>query len=73
MYTLSSPVLLQGVPSLLLKEFVEVNYKGEAVGMITQSIGEPGTQLTMYFYVGGTAQIKDESQIIFSQRKTKYN
>ena len=30
-----------------------------------QSIGEPGTQLTMRtFHVGGTAQIKEESQII---------
>ena len=43
---------------------------GEAVGMIAaQSIGEPGTQLTMRtFHVGGTAQIKEESQII-SQTK----
>ena len=41
-------------------------YIGEAVGMISaQSIGEPGTQLTMRtFHVGGTAQIKQESQII---------
>ena len=33
---------------------------GEAIGMIAaQSIGEPGTQLTMRtFHVGGTAQIK---------------
>ncbi len=39
---------------------------GEAVGMIAaQSIGEPGTQLTMRtFHVGGTAQIKEESAII---------
>ena len=39
---------------------------GEAVGMISaQSIGEPGTQLTMRtFHVGGTASIKQESQII---------
>ena len=39
---------------------------GEAVGMISaQSIGEPGTQLTMItFHVGGTAQIKQESQIV---------
>ena len=39
---------------------------GEAVGMISaQSIGEPGTQLTMRtFHIGGTAQIKQESQII---------
>ena len=45
---------------------------GEAVGMIAaQSIGEPGTQLTMRtFHVGGTAQIKEESQII-SQAKGK--
>ena len=36
-----------------------------------QSIGEPGTQLTMRtFHVGGTAQIKEESQII-SQNKGK--
>ena len=39
---------------------------GEAIGMIAaQSIGEPGTQLTMRtFHVGGTAQIKEESQVI---------
>ena len=37
-----------------------------------QSIGEPGTQLTMRtFHVGGT-QIKEESQII-SQTKGKLN
>ena len=43
---------------------------GEAIGMIAaQSIGEPGTQLTMRtFHVGGTAQIKEESQIV-SQTK----
>ena len=37
--------------------------EGEAIGMIAaQSIGEPGTQLTMRtFHVGGTAQIKEES------------
>ena len=47
---------------------------GECVGMIAaQSIGEPGTQLTMRtFHVGGTAQIKEESQII-SQSKGKLN
>ena len=47
---------------------------GEAVGMIAaQSIGEPGTQLTMRtFHVGGTAQIKEESQII-SQTEGKLN
>ena len=47
---------------------------GEAVGMIAaQSIGEPGTQLTMRtFHVGCTAQIKEESQII-SQTKGKIN
>ena len=35
---------------------------GEAIGMIAaQSIGEPGTQLTMRtFHVGGTAQIKED-------------
>ncbi len=40
--------------------------QGEAIGMIAaQSIGEPGTQLTMRtFHVGGTAQIKQESQIV---------
>ena len=40
--------------------------QGEAIGMIAaQSIGEPGTQLTMRtFHVGGTAQIKEESQVI---------
>ncbi len=39
---------------------------GEAIGMISaQSIGEPGTQLTMRtFHVGGTASIKQDSQVI---------
>ena len=38
---------------------------GEAIGMISaQSIGEPGTQLTMRtFHVGGTASVKQDSQI----------
>ena len=38
---------------------------GEAVGVIAaQSIGEPGTQLTMRtFHIGGTAQIVDQSFI----------
>ena len=36
---------------------------GEAVGVIAaQSIGEPGTQLTMRtFHIGGTAQVADSS------------
>ena len=36
---------------------------GEAVGVIAaQSIGEPGTQLTMRtFHIGGTAQLADSS------------
>ena len=39
---------------------------GEAIGMISaQSIGEPGTQLTMRtFHVGGTASVKQDSQIL---------
>jgi len=38
---------------------------GEAVGVIAaQSIGEPGTQLTMRtFHIGGTAQVMDQSYI----------
>ena len=38
---------------------------GEAVGVIAaQSIGEPGTQLTMRtFHIGGTAQIMDQSYV----------
>ncbi len=38
---------------------------GEAVGVIAaQSIGEPGTQLTMRtFHIGGTAQVLDDSYI----------
>jgi DNA-directed RNA polymerase subunit beta' len=45
---------------------------GEAIGMISaQSIGEPGTQLTMRtFHVGGTASIKQESQIITKSKGT---
>ena len=38
---------------------------GEAVGVIAaQSIGEPGTQLTMRtFHIGGTAQVVDQSNL----------
>ena len=38
---------------------------GEAVGVIAaQSIGEPGTQLTMRtFHIGGTARLVDQSFI----------
>ena len=43
---------------------------GEAVGMIAaQSIGEPGTQLTMRtFHVGGTAQIKESLKLFLKQK-----
>ena len=39
---------------------------GEAIGMISaQSIGEPGTQLTMRtFHVGGTASVKQDLSLI---------
>ena len=49
----------------------EVNV-GEAVGVIAaQSIGEPGTQLTMRtFHVGGTAQVGDVSLIEASHEGT---
>ena len=45
---------------------------GEAIGMISaQSIGEPGTQLTMRtFHVGGTASIKQESQVVSNTEGT---
>jgi DNA-directed RNA polymerase subunit beta' len=45
---------------------------GEAIGMISaQSIGEPGTQLTMRtFHVGGTASVKQESQIVSKNEGT---
>ena len=38
---------------------------GEAIGMISaQSIGEPGTQLTMRtFHVGGTASVKQDLKL----------
>ena len=44
----------------------KIVHVGEAIGMISaQSIGEPGTQLTMRtFHVGGTASVKQESQIV---------
>ena len=44
---------------------------GEAVGVIAaQSIGEPGTQLTMRtFHIGGAAQIADQSFIEFELRR----
>ena len=43
---------------------------GEAVGVIAaQSIGEPGTQLTMRtFHIGGAAQISEQSFIEFELR-----
>ena len=45
---------------------------GEAIGMISaQSIGEPGTQLTMRtFHIGGTASIKQESQVVTKSEGT---
>jgi len=45
---------------------------GEAIGMISaQSIGEPGTQLTMRtFHVGGTASVKQDSQIVSTSEGT---
>jgi DNA-directed RNA polymerase subunit beta' len=45
---------------------------GEAVGVIAaQSIGEPGTQLTMRtFHIGGTAQVADQSFIEATQDGT---
>ena len=45
---------------------------GEAIGMISaQSIGEPGTQLTMRtFHIGGTASIKQEFQIVTKSEGT---
>ena len=45
---------------------------GEAVGVIAaQSIGEPGTQLTMRtFHIGGTAQVLDQSFVESSQEGT---
>ena len=44
---------------------------GEAIGMISaQSIGEPGTQLTMRtFHVGGTASVKQDSQVIAKNKE----
>ena len=59
---------------MLWKRFIKrkiVNV-GEAIGMISaQSIGEPGTQLTMRtFHVGGTASIKQESQIVTKSKGT---
>ncbi len=46
----------------------KIVHVGEAIGMISaQSIGEPGTQLTMRtFHVGGTASVKQESQVVSS-------
>ncbi len=45
---------------------------GEAVGVIAaQSIGEPGTQLTMRtFHIGGAAQVVDQSSIEASRKGT---
>ncbi len=45
---------------------------GEAVGVIAaQSIGEPGTQLTMRtFHIGGTAQVADQSFVEASHSGT---
>ena len=50
----------------------KIVHVGEAIGMISaQSIGEPGTQLTMRtFHIGGTASIKQESQIVSKHEGT---
>ncbi len=50
----------------------KIVHVGEAIGMISaQSIGEPGTQLTMRtFHVGGTASVKQESQIVTKHEGT---
>ena len=50
----------------------KIVHVGEAIGMISaQSIGEPGTQLTMRtFHVGGTASVKQDSQIITKNEGT---
>ena len=50
----------------------KIVHVGEAIGMISaQSIGEPGTQLTMRtFHVGGTASVKQESQIVTKSEGT---
>jgi DNA-directed RNA polymerase subunit beta' len=47
-------------------ETLENDTRGEAVGVTAQSIGEPGTQLTLRtFHVGGVAGgISEESSII---------
>jgi len=49
----------------LTRRLVDVAQDGEAVGVIAaQSIGEPGTQLTMRtFHIGGTAQVMDNSYV----------
>ncbi len=46
---------------------------GEAVGVIAaQSIGEPGTQLTMRtFHIGGTAQVAEQSLLRGDQRRRR--
>ena len=46
---------------------------GEAVGVIAaQSIGEPGTQLTMRtFHIGGTAQVAEQSFFEAGQRRRR--
>ena len=53
----------------------KIVHVGEAIGMISaQSIGEPGTQLTMRtFHVGGTASVKQESQIVTKSSGTLKN
>ena len=50
----------------------KIVHVGEAIGMISaQSIGEPGTQLTMRtFHIGGTASVKQESQIVSKSEGT---
>ena len=60
----ASKVYVQDLMEEILARGMPVSV-GECVGMIAaQSIGEPGTQLTMRtFHVGGTAQIKDDSSI----------
>src|SRR3546814_8605355 len=48
---------------------------GEAVGVIAaQSIGEPGTQLTMRtFHIGGAAQLNEQSNLDADRKSTRLN
>ena len=57
----------EGYVQHLMERFIrgKMVHVGEAIEWFQHNHGEPGTQLTMRtFHVGGTASVKQDSQIV---------